>query len=191
MPGGRDLIYLDEPADHDPFAAKAPRRRRTRSSISSPKDVASVAFMLDHRGDQVRPIGPGCHAAMTRSRPASRWPSLLGVLYDLSISSCRFRSGGRSSSTSARDNLEVLAGMDKATTAWITPQFDRETNQYGNLMMLSRRRIAPACDLHVDPLASTQPNDPGRNSCGSSPIRPARARSSATTAGVASAADSR
>jgi len=147
MPDGRlILIYLDErqPAN-DPFATKGTKdAAHAVVDQLSPKDVAAVGFMLDHRGAQEFTTDRArLHAAIDTFSPSQPvGVPLLGVLRDMSnlfASIPERRKIIIYIGMGQPYDLEVLTGMDKMTThANYTPTFyqDAQQQQYNNILSL-------------------------------------------------------
>jgi len=174
MPDGRlILIYLDErQPTTDPFATKA-SKEAAHAIVDqlSPKDVAAVGFMLEHRGAQEFTTDRArLHAAIDTYAPSQPvGVPLLGVLRDLSnlfVSIPERRKIIIYIGMGQPYDLEVLAGMDKMTTrSDATVNFYREGQQaqYNNLLTLVQAANRANVSIYtIDPIGldNTSPNSP-------------------------------
>lgn len=175
MPDGRlILIYLDErQPTNDPFATKA-SKEAAHAIVDklSPKDVAAVGFMLDHRGAQEFTTDHArLHAAIDTYSPSQPvGVPLLGVLHDLSnlfVSIPERRKIIIYIGMGQPFDLEVLTGMDKVTTGGNVPTFYRDVQQqqYNNLMGLAQAANRANVSIYtIDPIGldNTSPSSPSK-----------------------------
>ena len=175
MPDGRlILIYLDErQPTNDPFATKA-SKEAAHAIVDqlSPKDVAAVGFMLDHRGAQEFTTDHArLHAAIDTYAPSQPvGVPLLGVLHDMSnlfVSIPERRKIIIYIGMGQPFDLEVLTGMDKVTTGGNVPTFYRDVQQqqYNNLMGLAQAANRANVSIYtIDPIGldNTSPSSPSK-----------------------------
>lgn len=176
MPDGRlILIYLDErqPAA-DPFATKGTKdAAHAIVDQLSPKDVAAVGFMLDHRGAQEFTTDRArLHAAIdTYSASQPVGVPLLGVLRDLSNLFASIPERRKIIIYIGQGqpyDLEVLTGMDKMTTHDnFTPTYyqDVQQQQHNNLLSLMQAANRANVSIYtIDPfgLDTSSPTAPNK-----------------------------
>ncbi|HEX5070361.1 MAG TPA: VWA domain-containing protein, partial [Vicinamibacterales bacterium] len=176
MPDGRlILIYLDERQfANDPFATKGTKdAAHAIVDQLSPKDVASVGFMLDHRGAQEFTTDHArLHAAIdTYSASQPVGVPLLGVLRDLSnlfVSLPERRKMIIYIGMGQPYDVEVLAGMDKMTShanASVTYYQQTQQQQHNNLMSLVQAANRANVAIYtIDPsgLDNSSPSAPNK-----------------------------